>query len=89
LGIPFAIVVAHFFFLFAPRALHWLFPLSAGKRTTMIVLTAFAVFGFYGAAGWSEPDSVSHTISLVSVFALIPIMVILGFWLTERWWLNN
>jgi hypothetical protein len=89
LGIPFAIVLAHFFFLFAPRALHWLFPQSAGRRAAMVVLTAFAVFGFYGAAGWSDQDPVSHMISVISVCTLVPLMTILGFWLTGRLWLSN
>ena len=85
LGIPFILILAHFFFVFAPRALHWLFPQSAGRRTVMIVLTAFVMFGFYGAAGWSEADRVSHTISVFSVCALVPITIIFGLWLKTGW----
>jgi hypothetical protein len=89
LGIPFAIILVHFIFWFAPRALHWLFPLSAGKRAVMVFLTAFVLFGFYGAAGWSEPDQTSHMMSVISVFVLIPIATILGFWLTDRFWIKT
>lgn len=89
LGVPFIMILVHFLFSFAPRALHWLFPESAGRRAAMVIFTAFALFGFYGAAGWSENDFISHQISVFSVFAFIPLAVILGFWLTDRFWLKK
>lgn len=84
LGLPFTIALAHFFFWLAPSALNWLFPQSAGRRTILVFLTAFIVFGFYGAAGWSGYGSVSHSISVVSVYAFTPLMMFAGWRLTNR-----
>jgi hypothetical protein len=88
LGVPFVVILCHLFFSFAPQALHWLFPVSAGKRAIMVMLSGFAVFGFYGAAGWSAADPVSHQISVFSVCVFVPLSIFLGFWLTDRFWLN-
>ncbi|GAB2687067.1 hypothetical protein GCM10027037_06500 [Mucilaginibacter koreensis] len=88
LGIPFLLILIHLLFSFAPQALHWLFPASAGRRAIMVLLTAFAVFGFYGAAGWSATDPTSHHISVYSVCLLVPLATILGFWVTDRFWLK-
>jgi hypothetical protein len=85
LGIPFMIILGHFIYSFAPRALHWLFPDSAGRRAIMIILTSGALFGFYGAVGLLQDHPVSHGISLFSIFGLLPLSIIGGFWLTESY----
>jgi hypothetical protein len=84
LGIPFMMILAHFLYKFSPRALHWLFPRSAGRRAIMIMLTSAALFGFYGAVGLLQDHPVSHGISLFSIYGLLPFSVIGGYWLTER-----
>jgi hypothetical protein len=89
LGIPFMIILSHCLYSFAPRALHWLFPYSAGSRVIMIILTAGALFGFYGAVGLLQNHPVSHRISLVSIYGLLPLSVIGGYALTEHSWLKT
>jgi hypothetical protein len=89
LGIPCLGILGHFLFFFVPRALHWLFPESAGRRVVMVILTAFALFGFYGAAGWAEADPVSHTMSVCSVYVLVPLALIVLLALTERFWMKK
>ncbi|MGZ3872801.1 MAG: hypothetical protein ACXVJD_07775 [Mucilaginibacter sp.] len=89
LGVPFIIILVHFFFSFLPRALYWLFPQSPSRRAVMATLTAFAIFGFYGAAGWSEADAVSHNISVFSVCVLLPVVIISELWLLNRLRLIN
>ncbi len=84
LGIPFAIALAHFFLWLAPRALQWFFPLSAIRRVVMVLLTALAMFGFYGAVGWGNANATSHMISVVSVCVFIPLAAVVGWWLTVR-----
>lgn len=78
LGIPSAIILVHFFIRFMPGALCWMFPQSAGQRYVMAVLTAFIVFGFYGAAGWSGSGPVSHTLSVICVCIMAPLAALAG-----------
>ncbi len=89
LGIPFTILLFQFFLRFVPAALHWLFPDSTGRRMVMIILTTFIMFGFYGSAGWSEADAVSHTMSVISVCVLVPAMIIFNWWYTEKYWVRK
>jgi hypothetical protein len=84
LGIPFCIALVQFFGRLEPLAVRWLLPESAARRNTMVFLTAFAIFGFYGAAGWSTSGVVSHWISVFSVCVLVPVMTLAGLWLTNR-----
>jgi hypothetical protein len=44
----------------------------------MVVLAAFALFGFYGAVGWSGYGDIAHAISMVSVCLLLPLAVVVG-----------
>jgi hypothetical protein len=83
LGIPMAIALVHFLVKFEPQALQWLFPESAARRGILVFLTAFILFGFYGFPGWSNSGQVSHVISAVSVCVLVPLMMIVGWWLTQ------
>jgi hypothetical protein len=84
-GVPFAVAFIHFFGRFEPNAVAWIFPRSAARRGVVVFLTAFALFGFYGAAGWDEDyGSVSHWMSVISVCAFVPLMAIVGWLLTHR-----
>jgi DUF1680 family protein len=84
LGIPIAIALGHFLFWFAPRALRWLFPESAGRRGVTMVLSMLFLFGFYGAVGLSGYGTEAHAMSFVSVCVLLPVAVILGCWRMVR-----
>ncbi len=89
LGIPFGVILGQFFLSFAPKALLWLFPKSPTRRALMVILTALAMFGFYGAAGIIEKDSISQNISRVSLFLVLPLSIVWGFWRTDRFWLKT
>jgi hypothetical protein len=78
LGIPTLAAVLYFFVRIEPATLRWLFPRSWAKRAVLAVLTAFMIFGFYGAAGWSEGGPVSHAMSVISVCVLFPGMALFG-----------
>ena len=85
LGIPTLIGLLYFFLRIESQTLIWLFPESAAKRNIILFLTAFIIFGFYGAAGWIEdcgPES--RWISIISVFAMVPLMTLFGWWRTKN-----
>ena len=85
LGIPFCLAVIHFFWRIEPDTVTWLFPRSTARRGVVVFLTAFALFGFYGAAGWdSEYGAISHWMSAISVRVFFPLMAIAGWLLTTR-----
>ncbi len=77
-GAPTALVLAWFLMRFEPEALAFLCPASRPKRACLAVLTAFALFDFYGAAGWTGGGPVSHTLSVVSVCVIAPLAAVLG-----------
>lgn len=77
LGIPTALAVLYFFIRIEPSTGRWLFPDSPARRILLAVLTAAALFAFYGAAGWSEGGPVSHRLSVFSVTILAPAMALL------------
>lgn len=83
-GIPTALVLATFLLRIEPRTLQWLFPASPARRTLLAVITAFVLFDFYGAAGWAEGGSTSHTMSVISVCIVAPLATILGVVLANR-----
>ena len=84
LGIPFGIALVHFFLRFQPGALQWLWPESRERRVAVACLTAAAVFGYFGAAGWTNSGTVSHWMSVVSVYVLFLGMAVAGSLLTGR-----
>jgi hypothetical protein len=84
LGVPTAIALVYFFLHIEPSTLQWLFPYSSARRIVLVVLTAFALFCFYGAAGWFEGGPTSHMISAVSVCAFFPLMTLVGGVLVHR-----
>jgi hypothetical protein len=83
-GIPTAIALVYFFLRIEPSTLQWLFPHSPTRRIVLMVLTAFVLFCFYGAAGWFEGGPTSHMISVVSVCAVFPLMTLIGRVLVRR-----
>lgn len=84
LGTPFLIALVHFFARFAPDVLRFILPNSRPKRVTIAILTALLIFGFYGSAGLTASDNVSHAISNVCINGLIPLAAIISVWITER-----
>ena len=84
LGIPTAIVLGDFLFRIEPQTIRWLAPVSTARRVLLALLTAFILFDFYGAAGWSDGGPVSHRMSVVSAVVLAPIMAVVGVWVVTR-----
>jgi hypothetical protein len=83
-GVPTALILAFFLLRIEPGTLQWLAPDSATKRTLLAILTALALFGFYGAAGWSEGGPISHKLSVISVCVVAPLAAVLGVILANR-----
>ena len=83
-GIPTALLLGYFVLRIAPETLRWLFPISGTKRGLLAVLTAFVLFDFYGAAGWSSGGPISHTMSVASVCLLGPVTAVVGVILANR-----
>jgi len=77
-GIPFAAILLHFYLRYQPTVLYWLFPASKARRVILVVLSALALFGFYGAAGWSDYGGIVHAISMASVCLVLPLAIIIG-----------
>ncbi len=77
-GIPTLFAMVYFFARIQPGTLHWLFPESALRRGVVLLLTSFALFCFYGAAGWSDGGPVSHRFSALSVCVLFPVMTVVS-----------
>jgi hypothetical protein len=72
-GVPTAIAMLYFFLRIEPSTLRWLFPESPAKRAFLAILTAFILFGFYGAAGWADGGPIAHRMSVISVCAVAPL----------------
>lgn len=83
-GLPTLIALLYFFLRIEPSTLRWLFPNSPANRAVMVIVTTFALFAFYGAAGWSDGGPVSHQMSVVSVFVFAPLMMLVGWFLVQR-----
>jgi hypothetical protein len=83
LGLPFGLALIHFLVRIEPHTLRWLLPDSTARRAVLVVLTALALFAFYGAAGWSS-GTISHRLSETSVYLLFPLMTLVGWLLTNR-----
>lgn len=83
-GLPTLIALLYFFLRIEPSTLRWLFPNSPAKRAVTVIITAFALFAFYGAAGWSDGGPVSHQMSVVSVCVFAPLMMLVGWFLVQR-----
>lgn len=77
LGLPFAIAIWHFFARLLPDACRFLFSGRILPQIVLTVLSCYAVFGFFGIAGMHRYGPVSHWISMVSLFVLLPVSLIL------------
>lgn len=84
LGTPTLLALAYFLLRIVPSTLRWLFPDSAAQRLSVVVLTVCILFGFFGAAGLSGSGSISHRLSMISVFGCLPSAVILSVVLAVR-----
>jgi len=78
LGTPTLLVLIYFCARLQPKTLAWLYPVSRWKRVLIAALTSFAIFGFYGAAGLLEGGPISHTLSLLSLCVLFPLLAIVS-----------
>jgi hypothetical protein len=83
-GIPTAIALVYFLLRIEPSTLRWLFPESPIKRAVIASLTAFLLFGFYGAAGWSGGGPISHRMSVISVCGIAPLMMLVGWFSAQH-----
>lgn len=72
-GIPTLCALVYFFIRIEPATLRWVFPRSAARRAAMAVLSAFILFGFYGAAGLVDGGPVSHRMSVFSLCVVSPL----------------
>ena len=54
------------------------------KQTLMVLVTAGVLFGFYGAAGLLEGGPISHQISRVSVYFILPLFAATSWFLVRR-----
>jgi hypothetical protein len=76
LGVPFCIAVAHFVLRMVPEAMLYFFPQSRGKQALLLAFCCYLIFVFYGGAGLHRYGNISHAISLVSIWLLLPLAVI-------------
>jgi hypothetical protein len=76
LGIPTVAAMVWFFAKVVPESLAWLFPSDWAQRFVVAALTAGAMFGFFGAVGLLEGGPISHRLSGISVYVLLPLAVI-------------
>lgn len=77
LGVPFAVATWHFFARLLPDARRYLFPDQRASQIVLTVLSCFAIFDFFGAAGLLRYGTASHWISAVSVCVMFPATLLL------------
>lgn len=76
LGIPFGIAIWHFFARILPDAESFLFgeePMLAG---VLVLMTTYFIFVFFGGSGVRNYGSVSHWLSVASMYVLFPVATI-------------
>jgi hypothetical protein len=61
-----------------------LFPNDWRKRILMVLVTAGVLFSFYGAAGLLENGPISHQISRVSVYVVLPLFAAASWLLVQQ-----
>jgi hypothetical protein len=84
LGLPTGGVLGWFFARVVPASLAWLFPQNLAQRVLMSALTVGVLFGFYGAVGFLEGGPIAHRLSWLSVFVVMPSVLILELWRLRR-----
>jgi hypothetical protein len=77
-GIPTLVALIYFFARIQPNTLAWQYPASPWERAFLAAVTAFIIFGFYGAAGLLEGGPTSHKLSVVSLSLLFPLVALAG-----------
>jgi hypothetical protein len=85
LGLPTAMLLLYFFFRVEPVTIQRLFPNDKPKQTLILLVTAGVLFGFYGAAGLLEGGPVSHRVSQVSVYVVLPMVIVISWLLLQQW----
>jgi hypothetical protein len=78
LGIPSCIAVWHFLARLLPAAMRYFFPHSKSGQIFLLLLTSYMTFKFFGGSGFSHYGKISHWISAVSIYVLLPLSVILS-----------
>ncbi|CAN5576998.1 hypothetical protein BH10ACI4_BH10ACI4_31910 [soil metagenome] len=77
LGIPFSVAVWHFFARILPDARQFFFPDSKLGQISLVVLTAYVIFRFFGSSGLNRYGPTSHWIAAVSYYLLFPLSILL------------
>jgi hypothetical protein len=77
LGLPFALAVWHFLANWLPDAETFLFSDAPRTQGTVVLLTTYIIFVFFGSSGISRYGNISHWISMFSVFILFPLITII------------
>jgi hypothetical protein len=76
LGIPFCFAVSHFVLRIVPQAMRYFFPRSPREQALLLALSCYMIFVFYGGAGLYRYGNISHAISLVFIWLLLPVTAI-------------
>ena len=76
LGVPTLVALGWFFVRVVPNSLEWLFPRNPAQRLVVAGLTVGVLFGFYGAVGFLEGGPIAHTLSVISVGFVIPLLLV-------------
>jgi hypothetical protein len=84
LGIPFCLAAAHFVLNVVPQAMRYFSPNARIKQALLLVLACYMIFVFYGGAGLNRYGNISHGISVVSIYVLLPVAAIYAWWWTTR-----
>jgi hypothetical protein len=77
LGLPTLSALGWFFVRVVPSSLTWLFPRNRAQRGLVAALTVGALFGFYGAVGFLEGGPLAERFSWLSVYLILPCILIL------------
>lgn len=77
LGLPTFGALGWFFARVVPSSLVWIFPHNRAQRGLVAALTVGALFGFYGAVGFLEGGPLAERFSWLSVYLILPCMLIL------------
>jgi len=77
LGLPFAVAIGHFFMKLLPDARGFLFASERVLQLALVVVCSFTVFAFFGSAGMQGYGETSHWLSVLSLCALFPAVLIL------------
>ena len=84
LGLPTAMLLLYFLVRIEPATILRLFPSDKPKQALMVFVSAGVLFGFYGAAGLLEGGPTSHSISQVSAYVVLPVVVVTSWLLLRR-----